>query len=135
MNKVILLGRLTRMPELRYTTSNVAVSNFSIAINRNYQTEDGERIADFINCVAYNKNAENISKYFQKGNLILVEGSIRIDKVDDKYYTKVLVDRFEFVESKNKITQATTEESQEPIENDPFSDFGDSVQIDDGFLD
>ena len=105
MNKVILMGRLARDPELRYTPSNVATCSFSVAVDRRYKSSDGTTPADFINCVAWRNTAEFISKYFTKGARILVTGSIQTRTYDDKdgqrrYVTEVVVDEAEFCESK-----------------------------------
>lgn len=78
MNKVILTGRLTRDPELRYTANNKAVCDFTIATNRPV-VRDGERVADFINCRVWGKTAENLTKYQNKGNLIAVIGRMQVD--------------------------------------------------------
>ncbi len=152
MNKVLLLGRLTAKPELRYTQQNTAYVRFSIAVNRNFANADGKRDADFINVVAWRKQAETISKYFDKGNLIAIEGRLQTGNYDDKdgnkrYTMDVALDNFEFVESKsaramqdNSNYEPTPYDYQEQnsqevnIENDPFAEFGDSVSIDDNFL-
>ncbi len=150
MNKVILLGRLTAKPELRYTNSNTAFLRFTVAVNRNFTGADGKREADFINVVAWRKQAETISKYFDKGNLIAIEGRLQTGSYDDKdgnrrYTMDVALDNFEFVEGKNKASQTGDTNFEEPspydyqdsvdVENDPFAEYGDSVSIDDNFLD
>lgn len=161
MNKVVLVGRLTAKPELRYTSSNTAYTRFSVAVNRNFTNANGERQADFINVVAWRKQAETIARYFDKGNLIGIEGRLQTGSYDDKegnkrYTVDVALDNFEFLESKNKsqsndVASNTYEptpydfqdnnssnasvESQVNLENDPFQEFGDSVSIDDNFLD
>lgn len=149
MNKVVLVGRLTAKPELRYTPQNTAYTRFSVAVNRNFTSADGKREADFINVVAWRKQAETISKYFDKGNLIALEGRLQTGSYDDKdgnkrYTVDVALDNFEFVESKAAREQSSSSSStpydfQEPmnevnVENDPFAEFGDSVSIDDNFL-
>ena len=107
MNKVILMGRLTRDPELRYTQStNTAQCGFTIAVDRRFKAQDGTTKADFINCVAWRNTAEFISKYFQKGSRILVTGSIQVRDYENNegkkvYVTEVIVDEAEFCESKN----------------------------------
>lgn len=133
MNKVCLIGRLTSKPELRYTGNNVANTRFTLAVNREFKKEDGEREADFINCVAWRKTAELICNYLDKGSQVAVEGGIRTgsyekENGDKVYTTDVLVDTITFLNSKKSETK---EEEQE----DPFSDFGDTVSIDDNFLD
>lgn len=104
MNKVILTGRLTRDPELRYTANNKAVCDFTIATNRP-ANRDGERVADFINCRVWGKTAENLTKYQNKGNLIAVIGRIQVDNFTDKegnnrYNTYLLVEELEYLQSK-----------------------------------
>ena len=84
MNKAILIGRLTRDPELRTTPTGRNVCQFSIAVNRNFTNANGEREADFINCVVWDKQAENLAKYQHKGNQIAVEGRIQTRNYDDK---------------------------------------------------
>ena len=104
MNKVILVGRLTRDPELRYTANNKAVCDFTIATNRPV-VRDGEKVADFINCRVWNKTAENLVKYQTKGNLIAVIGRMQVDNYTDKdgnnrYNTYLLVEELEYLQSK-----------------------------------
>ncbi len=104
-NLVVLTGRLTADPELRYTNSNVPVTSFSIAVDRRYKSGE-ERITDFINIVAWRQTAEFVSKYFQKGSLIGIEGSIQTRKYVDKDTGKnrtafeVVANNVQFVESK-----------------------------------
>lgn len=105
LNKAILIGRFTRDPELRSTPQGVSTCSFSLAVDRNFVRPGEERQADFINCVAWRQTAEFISKYFAKGNLVCVEGSIQSRSWDDadgkkRYATEVLVNQAYFVESK-----------------------------------
>lgn len=105
LNKVILIGRFTKDIELRSTPQGVSTCSFSLAVERNYQNAEGERSADFINCTAWRGTAEFISKFFQKGSLICVEGSIQTRSWKDndgnnRYATEVVVDKSYFVESK-----------------------------------
>ena len=76
MNKVVLIGRLTRDPELRYTSSNIPSARFSLAVDRPFTSQSGERETDFINIVVWRKQAENVKKYITKGSLVAVEGRI-----------------------------------------------------------
>lgn len=104
MNKVVLVGNLTRDPELRQTASGVSVCNFTIAVNRRFTNAQGEREADFINCVAWRTTGEFISKYFHNGKKIGVAGNIQTRTYEDnngqkRYATEVVVDEAEFVES------------------------------------
>ena len=121
MNKVILIGRLTRDPELRYTANNKAVCDFTIATNRP-TNRDGERVADFINCRVWNKTAENLVKYQTKGNLIAVIGRMQVDKYQDKdgknrNYTYVLVEDLEYLERKKEDTQEAKQEEKNESED------------------
>ena len=110
MNKVILVGRITKDPELRYTPSNVPVCAFSLAVNREYTAPNGEREADFINCVAFQKQAENLCKFMSKGSQILVEGRIQVRKYVDnnnvnRIATDVICDKISFLEAKKQEPQ------------------------------
>lgn len=84
MNKVILIGNLTKDPELKETQSGISVCKFSIAVNRKFQNADGERETDFFNITAWKGTAETIAKYCKKGNKLLVEGSIQLRKYEDE---------------------------------------------------
>ena len=146
MNRVCLVGRLTAKPELKYTNSNIPVTRFSIAVNRNFKNEQGQREADFINILAWRKQAELICNYFDKGSQIGLEGRIQTGSYDDKdgnkrYTTEVVVDAIHFIDSKggnnasNDVSPYDYQDAPVNVENDPFADFGDSVSIDDSFLD
>lgn len=105
MNSFIGIGRLTKDPELRYTTSNKAVASFSIAITRTYKNTEGQYEADFINCECWGQVAETLSKYTHKGDLIAVNGNIRTDKYQDsngnnKTRTYILVNMVQFLSTK-----------------------------------
>ena len=77
LNRVVLVGRLTRDPDLRYTPNGVAVANFNIAVNRPFSNQQGEREADFINCVVWRRPAENLANYMKKGSMIGVDGRVQ----------------------------------------------------------
>ena len=111
MNRVILLGRLARDPEVRYTQAAepLAVCRFAVAGDRPYSRnrQDNEPTADFINCVCFGKRGENINQYFRKGNRIAVQGRLQVSTYTDqqgnkRYSTDVVVEDFEFVESRNE---------------------------------
>lgn len=107
MNKVILVGRLTKDPELRATTSGVPVCSFTVACDRRFVKQGEERKADFINCIAWRQTGEFVSKYFVKGNRIALEGSIQTRTWQDadgknRYATEVVVDQCEFAQSKSE---------------------------------
>ena len=119
MNKVILIGRLTKDCELKQN-GEMAVSRFTVAVDRKFKKE-GENTADFINCVAFKTHAENISKYFTKGNRIGIVGHIQTGSYTNKegqkvYTTDVIVDEWEFVESKGAAKQ------EEAVKTPPVED-------------
>ena len=113
MNKVFLIGRLTRDPELRYTGNNTAVASFSIAVNRNFTNQSGEREADFINIVVWRKQAENVKNYLTQGSQVAIDGRIQTRSYDDqdgkkRYVTEVIADNVEFLGSKGQSSSAPT---------------------------
>lgn len=106
INRVVLVGRLTRDPELRYTPSGVAVANFTLAVNRTFTNQQGEREADFINIVVWRKQAENCANYLRKGRLAGVEGRIQTRNYEGNdgkrvYVTEVVADSVQFLEPAN----------------------------------
>ena len=110
INNVTLTGRLTRDPELRYTPSNKAVATATIAVDRNRKDENGERQADFINLVFWNKQAETLANYVKKGHMIGVVGSIQTRNYENQqgqrvYVTEVVVNSFTFLESRSNQGQ------------------------------
>lgn len=109
MNKVILIGRLTKNPELRFTSSNIAVTTFSLAVDR-----IGSEETDFIDIVVWRKQAENCNKYLEKGSKVAVEGSIQKRSYENKngekrYLTEVVAENVQFLDTKNKVQQETNE--------------------------
>lgn len=107
MNKVILMGRLTKDVEMRQTPNGIAVARFAIAVNRRFKNANGEYDVDFINCIAWRKTGEFISRYFQKGSMIAVVGSIQTRSWDGndgkkQYATEVIVDEVYFTGSKSE---------------------------------
>lgn len=130
----MITGRLTRNPELRYTGSNVPVSEFTVATNRPV-TRDGERKADFITCVAWRKLAENLCNYQSKGNLIGIVGRIETrdyDKADGTrgYRTYVLADEIEFLESKKTAVDVEETPVEVPVDDtDIYKEFGEQLEI------
>ena len=122
LNKVILMGRFTRDPELRSTPQGISTCSFSIAVDRNFVRPGEERKADFINCVAWRQTAEFISKYFKKGSMVALEGSIQTRSWDDqdgkkRYATDVVVNQVYFAESMR--------DSQSGMGGDDFASAGD----------
>lgn len=151
MNKVFLIGRLTRDPELRYTGSNIAVASFTVAVNRNFTNQSGEREADFINVVVWRKQAENIKNYLKQGSQIAIDGRIQTRSYDGedgkkRYITEVVADNVQFLDSKGSRDSSFSDVSpssfsdNEPvsqssdIKSDPFADFGSSIEINDDDL-
>ena len=114
MNKIILMGRLTKDPEVRYTqTSNIMVTSFTLAVNRRFVAQGQERQADFLPIVAWNKTAEFVAKYFKKGQQVAVIGRVETRNYDDKdgkkvYVTEVIAEEVYFADSKKEDGQATT---------------------------
>ena len=154
MNKVFLIGRLTRDPELRYTGSNVAVASFSLAVNRNFSNANGEREADFINIVVWRKQAENVKNYLSQGSQVAIDGRIQTRSYDDnegkkRYVTEVVADNVEFLGGKGSSAPSTSSNNSEPtpydfsdnasssttdVDSNPFADFGSSIEISDDEL-
>ena len=105
MNSVCLVGRLTRDPELKYTGNNVAVASFSLAVNRNFKDANGERETDFINCVIWRQQAENLANWAKKGALIGITGRIQTRSYENQqgqrvYVTEVVAENFQMLESR-----------------------------------
>lgn len=113
LNRVVLVGRLTRDPDLRYTPSGVAVANFNIAVNRPFSNQQGEREADFVNCVAWRRQAENLANFMKKGSLIGVDGRIQTRSYEGQdgkmvYVTEVVAESIQFLESKSSSQERGT---------------------------
>ena len=127
MNKVILVGRITKDPELRSLSSGSSVVNFTIAVNRPVaqNADQNASNADFINCVIWNKQAENLAKYVKQGSLIGVEGRIQTRNYESngttRYVTEVLCDNVQFLETKNSGARSQQEDAVEEKEEDSFA--------------
>lgn len=160
INRVVLIGRLTKDVELRYTGSGTAVATFTVAVNRQFTNAQGEREADFIQCVIWRKSAENFSNFTHKGSLVGVEGRIQTRSYDNQqgqrvYVTEVVVDNFSLLEPKgssngsanshptssgdsNSFSAPTNNQSQNsPVDtatNDPFANTGEPIDISDDDL-
>ena len=124
INSTILVGRLVKTPELKSTQSNIYFSNFTIAVNRQFKSESGEQEADFINCIVWRKQAENLCKYQTKGNLIGVQGRIQTRSYEadngTRYITEVVADSIQFLESKSNYPQ-TDEQIDETYKDNPYN--------------
>lgn len=135
INNVVLVGRIVREPELRYTPQNTAVATFTLAINRRFKNAQGEREADFINCVIWRQPAENLANWAKKGTLVGITGSIQVRNYENKegqrvYVTEVLADNFQMLESNsNKTEKGKTKSNQD---KDPFA--GSPMEVSDDDL-
>ena len=155
LNRVVLVGRLTKDADLRYTPSGVAVANFTLAVNRPFSNQQGNREADFINCVVWRRAAENLANYMKKGSMVGVDGRLqtrRFEGQDGKtvFVTEVVADSVQFLESKGSSqgggqsssgfqpnrNQSPYEPNQfEPNDQDnPFSNNGEPIEISDDDL-
>ena len=144
LNRVILMGRLVADPELRHTASNIAVTSFRIAVDRNYTSRGAERQTDFINIVAWRNTAEFVSRYFRKGQLVALEGSIQTrsythNQGNNRTAFEVVADQVYFAESRNSGSQTAPADTfapppafEEPPKGAAFSvgDIGDFEEID-----
>ena len=164
INRVILVGRLTKDPDLRYTPNGVPVATFTLAVNRTFSNQQGERETDFINCVVWRRQAENAANYLKKGNLAGVDGRIQTRNYEGQdgkrvYVTEVLAESVQFLEPKgassgdrsgsqyggqdtNPFGQGNSNQNQNQrkdsnytkIDDDPFSSNGQTIDISDDDL-
>ncbi|UJF15076.1 single-stranded DNA-binding protein [Jeotgalibaca sp. MA1X17-3] len=154
INNVVLVGRLTRELDLKYTSNGTAVASFTIAAERPFKNASGEKETDFINCVIWRKSAENLANFTRKGSMIGVEGSIQTRKYENQqgqtvYVTEVNVKDFRLLESKEVTEQRPRDNSQSNTESyhsnqssttsteqddDPFLNSGQSIDISDDDL-
>ena len=135
MNRVALIGRISRDIDLRYTSSGTAVCQINVAVNRPVQ-KDKEPEADFINVVVWDKQAENAAKYLAKGSLIAVEGRIQTRNYDNDegkkvYVTEVVASHIEFLSSASKSEKQTEQEqtNEQNTEQDPYAEFGQRITV------
>lgn len=153
INNVVLVGRLTKELDLRYTANGTAVASFTTAVNRQFTNQKGERDADFINCVIWRKSAENMASYTKKGSLVGLEGRLQTRSYDNQqgqrvYVTEVVVETFSLLESKNKNTADQSSGSvhtgpspapnrsqgSDAPQNDPFENSSQPIDISDDDL-
>lgn len=153
MNKVFLIGRLVKDPELRYTGSNIAVATFSLAVNRPFTGTSGERETDFINIVVWRKQAENVKNYLNQGSQVAIDGRIQTRSYDDqngqkRYVTEVVADNVQFLDTKASREQRESNKADvnpynfaddidvktTSVDNDPFKDFGEEIKVEDDDL-
>jgi single-strand DNA-binding protein len=147
LNRVVLVGRLTKEPELKFTPNGVAVATFTLAVNRNFSNANGERETDFINCVVWRKPAENVANFLKKGSLAGVDGRIQTRNYDGQdgkrvYVTEVLAESVQFLDSKprneegntntNGNQQQRSQSQYSRVDDDPFNGKGQiNIQDDD----
>ncbi|EHP0513633.1 single-stranded DNA-binding protein [Staphylococcus pseudintermedius] len=142
LNRVVLVGRLTKDPELRTTQSGVDVCNFTLAVNRIFKSKDGEQQADFINCIAFRKTAENVNNYLSKGSLAGVDGRLQSRSYENQegrrvYVTEVICDNVQFLDPKNdnqSNTQPQQQRGQAPAQDNPFANANGPIDISDDDL-
>ncbi|MBC1858254.1 single-stranded DNA-binding protein [Listeria seeligeri] len=113
MNRVVLVGRLTKDPDLRYTPAGVAVATFTLAVNRPFKNAQGEQEADFINCVVWRKPAENVANFLKKGSMAGVDGRVQTRNYEDSdgkrvFVTEVVAESVQFLDPKNNNVEGTT---------------------------
>lgn len=124
MNRVILVGRLTKDPDLRYTPNGVPVATFTLAVNRTFSNQQGEREADFINCVVWRRPAENVANFLKKGSLAGVDGRIQTRNYEGNdgkkvYVTEVVAESVQFLEPKNSSNHSPNNQGKQ---NNPFKE-------------
>lgn len=134
INRTIITGRLVKNIEIRYTQNNVAITQFTLAVQRKFKNQNGEYESDFINCVAYKSTAELLSKYTGKGDLIGIEGRIQTRNYENQegkkvYVTEVIVESVDFLASK-KEEKPKEEPVKQKLSDEVFSEFGSSIEID-----
>lgn len=153
INNVVVVGRLTRAVDLRYTSNGTAYASFTLAVDRDFKNQNGERETDFINCAMWRKPAENLANYTKKGSLIGIEGRIQTRNYDNQqgqrvYVTEVLAERFHFLESaKTANNDVLNNEGTNTLEfnknqnssgnfanSDPFTSGGDVFDVNDDDL-
>lgn len=128
INRVILVGRITKDPELKVTQSNISFVRFTLAVNRQFADQSGERQADFIQCIVWRKQADNLAQYIRKGALLGVEGRIQTSTYETdngtRYSTDVVCDSVQFLESKNTTSQNDNHYIEQPsVSNDDSDEF------------
>ena len=132
INRVVMVGRMTRDPELRRTGSGAAVTSFTLALNRNYNSADGQQ-ADYISCVVWNKVAENVAQYCSKGSLVGVEGRLRSRTYDNAqgqrvYVTEVVCDSVQFLETRAQRERNQSSINQGMMNQKPMDQYSQPAQ-------
>lgn len=135
LNRTILVGRLTRDPELRYAGEGTATASFMLAVNRQFKNKQGEREADFINCVIWRKAAETFCNYTHKGSQVAIDGRIQTRNYENSegnrvYVTEVVVENFSFLDGGS----GSEGKSKASSKSDPFADNSQAIDISDDSL-
>lgn len=135
LNSAIIMGRLTADPELRSTPNGISVTSFSVAVDRNYQRQGEERQTDFINVVAWRQTAEFVTRYFRKGSMIAVQGSIQTRSYEDKngnkrYAVEIVADNVSFCGSKAETGTGNQARYEAPAQNAPSYQSADTNAFD-----
>ncbi len=138
INRTVLVGRLTKDPELKYTPSGVPMARFTLAVNRPFSNQQGEKEADFINCIAWRKQAESLSNYMKKGNMVGIEGRIQTGSFEGQdgkrvFTTDVVADSIQFLEARGgNNTQG--QQNYNRTDEDPFANTKGPVEVSDDDL-
>ena len=138
MNRINLIGRITKDIELKQTKNEINYTRFSIAVKRDLKDESGEYGTDFFNVVAWRKTAEFISKYFKKGSRIAISGKLQQNIYTDKdgnerTSVEIVAEDIDFIDKKEDKVESTNETKEDPLSDETFAEFGDSIEIDDDF--
>ena len=138
LNRVVLVGRLTKDPDLRYTPNGVAVASFTLAVNRTFTNQNGEREADFIAIVVWRKQAENAANYLKKGSLVGIDGRLRTRSYENGqgqrvYVTEVIADTVQYLEPRSSNSESAA--SPSPAKQKPKPNSGSDYDFDDPFAD
>lgn len=135
INNVVLVGRLTRDPELKVTGSDIPYVNFTIAVNRSFTDQSGERQADFISCIVWRKQAENLARYMKQGSLIGVEGRITTRTYESeqgtRYITEVVCNSIQFLETRASQSSNSNQPRQNDERQDDYYQAADKIAADD----
>ena len=143
INSVVLVGRLTKDPDLKYTQSGVAVCRFTLAVNRPFTNQQGQREADFVNCTTWRKQAENVANFLRKGSQAGVVGRIQTSNFEGKdgnrvFMTEVVADNVQFLEPKNRSENNEQSNNEPPPVNhnndDPFNTGSGPIEVKDDDL-
>lgn len=134
INRTVLVGRLTKDPELKYTPSGVPMVRFTLAVNRPFSNQQGEKEADFINCIAWRKQAENLSNFMKKGNMVGIEGRIQTGSFEGQdgkrvFTTDVIADSIQFLEARGGGNGSQGQQNHNRTDQDPFANNKGPIEV------